>query len=135
VEKYCRARQATDDNMAHAYCMLDNYGYRHTLRICNTYCFARQQWSHERASMLRYAYIASLPVNILLTSTMERIKRAILETTFSAELPIIIASYNIVQKYTLRICHIQRLMKRKRLKVRPLYQSASHQRTKTCGII
>ena len=24
---------------AHAHCMLDNYGYRHTLRICNTYCF------------------------------------------------------------------------------------------------
>jgi len=22
VEKYCRARQATDDNMAHAHCML-----------------------------------------------------------------------------------------------------------------
>jgi len=27
VEKYCRAGQATDDN------------YKHTLRICNTYCF------------------------------------------------------------------------------------------------
>jgi len=23
VEKYCRARQASDDNMAHAHCMLD----------------------------------------------------------------------------------------------------------------
>jgi len=23
MEKYCRARQATDDNMAHAHCMLD----------------------------------------------------------------------------------------------------------------
>ena len=23
VEKYCRSGQATDDNMAHAYCMLD----------------------------------------------------------------------------------------------------------------
>jgi len=23
VEKYCTARQATDDNMAHEYCMLD----------------------------------------------------------------------------------------------------------------
>ena len=26
----------------HAHCMLDNYGYRHTLRICNTYCFSSQ---------------------------------------------------------------------------------------------
>ena len=24
VEKYCRAGQATDDNMAHVHCMLDN---------------------------------------------------------------------------------------------------------------
>jgi len=23
VEEYCRARQATDDDMAHAHCMLD----------------------------------------------------------------------------------------------------------------
>ena len=39
VEKYCRARQATDDNTAHAHCMLDNKGYKHTLRLCNTCCF------------------------------------------------------------------------------------------------
>jgi len=25
--------------MAHAFCLLDTYGYRHTLIICNTYCF------------------------------------------------------------------------------------------------
>ena len=25
------------DNMAHAHFMLDTYGYRHTLKICNTY--------------------------------------------------------------------------------------------------
>jgi hypothetical protein len=40
VEKYCRAEQATDDNMAHAHCMLDTQGYKHTHRICNTYCFS-----------------------------------------------------------------------------------------------
>jgi len=27
------------DNMAHAHCMLDTSGYKHTLIICNTYCF------------------------------------------------------------------------------------------------
>jgi len=27
VEKYCRSGQGTDDNMAHAHCMLDNWGY------------------------------------------------------------------------------------------------------------
>ena len=30
VEKYCRSGQAKGDNMAHANCMLDTYGYRHT---------------------------------------------------------------------------------------------------------
>ena len=40
VEKYATARQATDHNTAHAHCMLCNLGYRHTLRICNTYSFS-----------------------------------------------------------------------------------------------
>jgi len=30
VEKYCRARQATDYNMGHANCMLDTRGCTHT---------------------------------------------------------------------------------------------------------
>ena len=40
VEKYCTAGQATDDNMVHAHCMLDNEVYKHRLRICNTYSFS-----------------------------------------------------------------------------------------------
>jgi len=40
VEKYGRAGQATDKNMPHAHCMLETYGYKHTLGICNTYCFS-----------------------------------------------------------------------------------------------
>ena len=40
MEKYCRARQATDDDMAHAHCMLDTSGNKHTLQICNTYYFS-----------------------------------------------------------------------------------------------
>jgi hypothetical protein len=40
VEKYCTAGQATDDNVAHAHCMLDNSGYKHTLKICNYYCLS-----------------------------------------------------------------------------------------------
>ena len=39
VNKYGRAGQATDDNTAHAHCMLDNYSYRHTLIICKSYIF------------------------------------------------------------------------------------------------
>jgi len=30
VEKYSRAGQATDGNMAHAHCMLYTEGYKHT---------------------------------------------------------------------------------------------------------
>jgi hypothetical protein len=40
VENYCRAGQTTDNNMAHVHCMLDNYGYIHTLTICNTHYFS-----------------------------------------------------------------------------------------------
>jgi hypothetical protein len=29
-KKLCGAGQATDGNMAHAHCMLDTYGYKHT---------------------------------------------------------------------------------------------------------
>jgi len=36
-EKYGRVEQATDENTAHALCIMDNYGYKHTTRICNTY--------------------------------------------------------------------------------------------------
>ena len=50
MEKYGRGRHATDDSIARR--------NTHTLRICNTYCFRRQQWLRERASMLRYTYFA-----------------------------------------------------------------------------
>ena len=38
--KYSGTRQATDDNMVHANCMLDDYGYKHTLAVYNTYCIS-----------------------------------------------------------------------------------------------
>ena len=41
-EKYSRAGQATDDDMAHAQCMLVNQNYRHTQYVilfhCNNSC-------------------------------------------------------------------------------------------------
>ena len=30
VQKYCTARRTPDDSMAHAHCMLDTWGYKHT---------------------------------------------------------------------------------------------------------
>jgi hypothetical protein len=32
--------KAADDNMAHAHCMLDTWGYKYTYRLCNTGCFS-----------------------------------------------------------------------------------------------
>jgi len=42
MEKFGRARQVWEYvyNASHAHCMLDNYGYKHTLRLCNIYCFS-----------------------------------------------------------------------------------------------
>jgi len=55
--KYCRARQATDDNMPHAHCMLDTKGCKHTLRICNTCCLSTATMLvHERTPVLPYMY-------------------------------------------------------------------------------
>ena len=40
VEKYCRAGQTTDGDMAHALCMMDTLDYRNSLRIYNLHrCF------------------------------------------------------------------------------------------------
>jgi hypothetical protein len=39
MKKLYRAGQAADDKLAHAHCMLDNLGYKHTIGICNTCCF------------------------------------------------------------------------------------------------
>ena len=58
--KYFRDRQATDDNMAHAHCMLDKLCDKHTQPVCVIFiAFPLQQWLHERTSLLRYTHIVS----------------------------------------------------------------------------
>jgi len=60
VAKYCSAGQATDENMAHAHCVLYTWCYRHTRRICYARCFfpflffPTATRVHQRASTLRY---------------------------------------------------------------------------------
>jgi hypothetical protein len=59
--KNFRAGQATDDNTAHAHCMLDTYGYKYTHSDCVILIALQlKQWLHESATMLRYTYIACL---------------------------------------------------------------------------
>ena len=61
VEKYCRAGQATDDNMAHAHCMLDTLGYKHTLRLYNTYRFSTTTMvARTRLNFTLYVHCLSL---------------------------------------------------------------------------
>jgi len=64
--KYCTARQITDDNMAHAHCMLNTKSYKYTFRIVTLITFPLQQFLLERFSMLRYTYeyIACLVQNL-----------------------------------------------------------------------
>jgi len=55
------ARQATEDNMAHAHCMLDTQGYKHAHSGCVILIHVLK-WLYESSSMLRYTYIACLAV-------------------------------------------------------------------------
>ena len=50
---YCRAGQATDDNMARAHCMLDTEGYGHTRAHTRTHTHAH---THARTHTLRLYY-------------------------------------------------------------------------------
>jgi hypothetical protein len=58
VEKYGRARQATDDNMIHRMrfaCRITKATDTHSEDVI-LIAFTRQQWLHERASVLRHTY-------------------------------------------------------------------------------
>jgi hypothetical protein len=65
VEKYDTARQATDDNIIRRMrfaCWVTKATNTHSEYVI-LIAFLRQQWLHERASVLRYTYIACLAVN------------------------------------------------------------------------
>jgi hypothetical protein len=60
VEKPGGKGQATHDYMAHAYCILNNQGYKYITEYVILSAFLLQQWLQERASALRYMYCACL---------------------------------------------------------------------------
>ena len=71
VKKYFRAEQGTDDNIIrHIFiaCWITKATDTHSEYVI-IIAFRRQQWSRERASMLRYTYIACLVVLALWIST------------------------------------------------------------------
>jgi len=68
VKKYCRAGQVTDDNMAHAHCMLDTLGYTYTLRICSSYCFSTATMViRTRLNVMLYVTLPVLLVSEVIT--------------------------------------------------------------------
>jgi hypothetical protein len=48
----------------HALCMLCNYGYRHTLKICYSYCFSTAAMVTRTRPLLRYTYNSCLVFTI-----------------------------------------------------------------------
>jgi hypothetical protein len=59
--KSCGDQQATDDNIIRRMrfaCWMSVATHTHTIGLCNT--FPWQHWLRERASLLRYTYIACL---------------------------------------------------------------------------
>jgi len=69
VEKCGKTRQATVDNMALAHYMLDTYGYRHTLRMCNTYRFSTVTMvARTRLNVTLYVYCLSCSTYVVMFS-------------------------------------------------------------------
>jgi hypothetical protein len=61
VDKFCRTGQDTDDTMAHVVGMLDTEGYKHTLGICNTYCFSTATMvARRRLNITLYVHVHCL---------------------------------------------------------------------------
>ena len=56
VEKYCTAGQATDDNLAHALCMMDSHGYKHLHRIRHNYFSTATMVARTRLNVTLYVH-------------------------------------------------------------------------------
>jgi hypothetical protein len=75
VEKYCTARQATDDNIIRRMrfaCRITKATDTHSEYLI-LIALLRQQWLRERTSVLRYTYVACLIIYIrecLLTTSI-----------------------------------------------------------------
>jgi len=63
MEKFCTARQVTDDNIVYAHRILDIYSYEHRYRIRNTYCFSTVTVVARR----RFSVTCTLPVLLVLS--------------------------------------------------------------------
>jgi hypothetical protein len=74
-----RAGEDTDENKAYALCMLDDSGCRHTLRICNTYCFSTATVVKRTHSNFTYN-VNCLSCSILWLSLVSALHMSIVDT-------------------------------------------------------
>jgi hypothetical protein len=101
VEKHGSARKVTDDNTAHAPCMLDNHGYRHKLRAFNTFCFPTATVvSQTRLNVTLYQNFLSFFLNINLQIPIAE------ADWFSARYELEFYASNSDKRYSLSACVI-----------------------------
>jgi hypothetical protein len=61
VENYGNSKQATENDTAHTFCVLDKKkSYRHTLRICKAYCLSAVTMVARKR--INVTFIGTLPV-------------------------------------------------------------------------
>jgi hypothetical protein len=85
VGKYCRAGRATDDDMAHAHCMLDTSYYKSTPRICNNHCLSTAKAvARKRVNVTLYLNCQSQYLKIPVTISQFRcVSTTLLRSTSS----------------------------------------------------
>jgi len=64
--------------MAHAQCMLDNQGYKHTLGICNTYCSPIAKMVARMRPKVTFTYIVCLDSLPLIESSPNLLRSALI---------------------------------------------------------
>ena len=70
-----RGRTHKQYKTLHAHCMLDTQGYKHTLRICNIYCFSPAAAGYPNA--YQQYEIRTLPVLFIFCHLAYRVKLAV----------------------------------------------------------
>ena len=87
MEKYSRATLTTEDNMTHAHCILENQGYRHTLRISNTSSFSTAKMVARMglivASCVHFLSLSNSPVPVFINAS-HLVSKVKISSPFSA---------------------------------------------------
>jgi hypothetical protein len=75
VKKYCRAKQATDDNTAHGHCVLYTEGYKHILGIYDIFVnfnmyYLLLLYCNNGSTNAPQCYVISTPSTLLVTKEL-----------------------------------------------------------------